>query len=195
MFALVSTLLSRTNTAVAAFAVALLPGIALSQVQSSTTFDKDATLHIGGYQLPQSELVSDEFKKAYTQHLIDAKSWPMLAPPVNAPRAEWDRFDAETDHLIFGPSVKWAEEHYPVNVVETKLAGVPVGIITPKNGIDPRNEHRVLINLHGGGFTMGRGLVAGKGESIPVAAAGQAGFLLRSRSSGCSLKGSLDQAP
>jgi monoterpene epsilon-lactone hydrolase len=170
MFTL-STYLTRTKAAVVAFAV-FLPGIALGQAQPSTTFDKNGTLHIAGYQLPQSELVSDEFKMAYAQHLIDSKSWPMLAPPVNAPRAEWDRFDAESNRLIFGPSVKWAEEHLPVDIVETKMAGVSVGIITPQNGIDPRNEYRVLINLHGGGFTMGRSLVAGKGESIPVAAVG-----------------------
>jgi len=123
-------LLSRTSIAVA-FAVAVLPGVALSQTRS-----------------------------AYAQHLIDAQSWPMLAPSVKAPKAERDRFDAATDRLIFGPSANWAEEHYPVNVVETKMAGVPVGIITRKNGIDPRNQHRVLINLHGGGFTMGSGLAA-----------------------------------
>src|SRR6266852_5460593 len=96
----------------------------------------------------------------------------MLAPPANGPKAEWDKYDAETDRLIFGPSAKWAESTYSVNVVDTKIAGVHVAIITPKNGIDTRNEHRVLINLHGAGFTMGRGLVAGKGESIPVASVG-----------------------
>jgi epsilon-lactone hydrolase len=153
---LASLLLDRAKTLIVALGIALLPGIALSQAQSPTTFDKDGTLHINGHQLPQSQLVSDEFKKAYAQHLIDAQSWPMLAPSVDAPKAEWDKFDAETDRLIFGPSAKWAGEHYPVNVVETKMAGVPVGIITPKSSIDPRNEHRLLINLHGGGFTMGR---------------------------------------
>ena len=59
MFTFVSTLLTRTKTAVAAFAVAVLPGIALDQAQPATTFDKDGTLQIGAYQLPQSELDSN----------------------------------------------------------------------------------------------------------------------------------------
>ena len=139
----------------------------------STRFDADGNLHIPAYTLSQSQLVSNEFRQAFAQHLNNAQSWLLLATPVNAPKDDWDRYDAETDRLIFGPSAAWAEENYPVDIVDTKMAGVHFGIITSKNGVDPRTEHRVLINLHGGGFTMGRGLVAGKGESIPVASVGR----------------------
>ena len=87
---------------------------------------------------------------------------------MNAPKAEWDKVDAAFDRGLAEP-LAWDLEHYPVNVVDTKMAGVHVGVITPKDGIAQRNQHRVLINLHGGGFCVGRGLVQGQVESIPIA--------------------------
>ena len=43
---------------------------------------------------------------------------------------------------------------------------------SPKGGISPRNRHRVLINLHGGGFQWGEG-AGGELESIPIAGFGK----------------------
>ena len=51
----------------------------------------------------------------------------------------------------------------------TMIGGVAVDIVEPSGGIAPRNENRVLINVHGGAFMWG----AGSGalvESIPIAA-------------------------
>ncbi len=53
---------------------------------------------------------------------------------------------------------------YPVTVTTGTIAGVPVRIITPNNP-SPANQHRVLINLHGGGFNSDSGSLT---ESIPV---------------------------
>ncbi|HEY6447149.1 MAG TPA: alpha/beta hydrolase fold domain-containing protein [Acidobacteriaceae bacterium] len=52
---------------------------------------------------------------------------------------------------------------YPVQRTESTIAGVPVRIITPLSGMDP---HRVLLNLHGGGFNSDSGSWT---ETIPVA--------------------------
>jgi acetyl esterase/lipase len=138
--------------------------------QASTPVDPDGTLNIPAHKLAPSQFVSEEFRRAYAAHLKDTMTWPVVAPAVDAPKAEWDRYDAATDERIFGPSARYAEQHYPADVVDTTMAGVHVGIVTPKAGIAPENRNRVLINVHGGGFTMGRGLTAGKGESLPVAA-------------------------
>jgi acetyl esterase/lipase len=54
---------------------------------------------------------------------------------------------------------------YPVNIVEDKIGGVPVRIVTPLT-IPPDKKDRVLINLHGGGFNADWGSEI---ESIPVA--------------------------
>jgi monoterpene epsilon-lactone hydrolase len=55
---------------------------------------------------------------------------------------------------------------YPVNVSSSTVGGVPVLVITPVDPIPPAKADRVLINLHGGGFTTDSGSLT---ESIPIA--------------------------
>lgn len=55
---------------------------------------------------------------------------------------------------------------YPVNIAKATLAGVPVLIVTPVDPIPAGKTNRVLICLHGGGFTTDSGSLT---ESIPIA--------------------------
>jgi epsilon-lactone hydrolase len=54
---------------------------------------------------------------------------------------------------------------YPVEVSSSTIAGVPVHIVTPMQ-VPADKADRVLINLHGGGFTSDSGSLI---ESVPVA--------------------------
>jgi acetyl esterase/lipase len=54
---------------------------------------------------------------------------------------------------------------YPVDITSSTIAGVPVHIVTPLT-IPPAKADRVLINLHGGGFTADSGSLI---ESVPIA--------------------------
>ena len=54
---------------------------------------------------------------------------------------------------------------YPANIEFSTLAGVPVSVVTPLV-IPASKKDRVLINLHGGGFTSDSGSLT---ESIPIA--------------------------
>ena len=53
----------------------------------------------------------------------------------------------------------------PNQLVEDKIAGVPVRIVTP-DGMPEANRDKVLLNLHGGGFNSDSGSYT---ESIPIA--------------------------
>jgi len=53
----------------------------------------------------------------------------------------------------------------PNELVEDKMAGVPVRIVTPE-GTPDENKDKVLMNLHGGGFNSDSGSYT---ESIPIA--------------------------
>ncbi len=57
------------------------------------------------------------------------------------------------------------EANYPVDIESSAIAGVPVHIVAPL-AIPPANADRVLINLHGGGFTSDSGSLI---ESVPIA--------------------------
>jgi monoterpene epsilon-lactone hydrolase len=61
---------------------------------------------------------------------------------------------------------------YPVTREATNLAGVHIFAYMPRAGIEPRNAHRVLIELHGGGFS-GCWPGCAELESIPVAGRGR----------------------
>ena len=61
---------------------------------------------------------------------------------------------------------------FDVDIETDKIAGVPVQLVTPAEGISPRNVARVLVNLHGGAFMWGRGQ-GSLAESIPICATGQ----------------------
>lgn len=54
---------------------------------------------------------------------------------------------------------------YPVNIAFSTIAEIPVSVVTPLV-TPPDKANRVLINLHGGGFTSDSGSLT---ESIPIA--------------------------
>lgn len=53
----------------------------------------------------------------------------------------------------------------PTKIVEQKIAGVPVHVVTPGE-IPQANRDKVLVNIHGGGFNADSGSYS---ESIPIA--------------------------
>ena len=69
-----------------------------------------------------------------------------------------------TDEYTARARVAWTAL-CPNQIVEDKMAGVPVRIVTP-DGLPKTNEDKVLLDLHGGGFNSDSGSYT---ESIPIA--------------------------
>jgi acetyl esterase/lipase len=80
-----------------------------------------------------------------------------LAEPLALRRTRTDEYTAKA-------KVAWTRI-CPNQLVEDKLAGVPVRIVTP-DGMPESNRDKVLLNLHGGGFNSDSGSYT---ESIPIA--------------------------
>ncbi|PSL11722.1 acetyl esterase/lipase [Marinobacterium halophilum] len=72
------------------------------------------------------------------------------------------------DQYFYAPKINEARQLYPVTESVLEIDGVYTEVFTPAEGIPPQNAHRVLINLHGGGFALGA-RTEGRLESIPVA--------------------------
>lgn len=89
-----------------------------------------------------------------------AQSGPDQGPPepLSVRRSLTDKYTA-------GARVAWSAI-CPNKLVEDKIAGVPVRIVTP-DGMPDANKDKVLMNLHGGGFNSDSGSYT---ESIPIAA-------------------------
>lgn len=90
---------------------------------------------------------------------ILSRQEPDAAPPE--PLAERRR---RTDTWAAGAAKEWSKL-CPNQLVEDKIAGVPVRIVTPE-GMPAANRDKVLLNLHGGGFNSDSGSYT---ESIPIA--------------------------
>jgi acetyl esterase/lipase len=118
----------------------------------SATFDSDGTAHIVRV-VPMPSTVSPEAQqwlKEIEHQVPQAKDLAAIRAGVD----EWRKKDAAE-----------ARKRYPVNIEETKIAGVRTDIITPLTTPEA-NKNRVLINLHGGGFILDSGSLI---EGIPIA--------------------------
>lgn len=69
-----------------------------------------------------------------------------------------------TDEYTARARVAWSRL-LPNTIVDTKIADVPVHIVTPE-GMPEANKDKVLLDLHGGGFNSDSGSYT---ESIPIA--------------------------
>ena len=145
--------------------VMFLPGGSiLAQVQSAQApskviVDADGTIEIPAQSVPISNLLSPEAKAYVTEHLKDMQDPQMLKPDGGVPR-------------FLKPYLTRDHEAFAIDRKDQTVAGVHAYIYTPKAGVSARNKNRVLINLHGGGFS-GCWPTCAELESIPVSAMGQ----------------------
>ena len=94
----------------------------------------------------------------------EAQSVLGRATPDQGPPESLAERRAHTDAYTAGARIAWTKI-CPNNLVEDKIAGVPVRIVTP-DGMPEANRDKVLLNLHGGGFNSDSGSYT---ESIPIA--------------------------
>jgi acetyl esterase/lipase len=136
-----------------------------AQTPDSASMDADGVVHLPPLAVPFSTFASPEAKAEFLRSEQYNKSLAAHGPmSVDEERRAVDTY--------FGPALARVRSIYPVVSSHDVIAGVKVDTITPKDGISPRNAHRVLINLHGGGFRVGAGVVSAL-ESIPVASLGK----------------------
>jgi len=133
------------------------------------TVDDDATVHIPPIVVPPSAFISPEAKAML--HDVMTHPYPPV-PAANAPLSEFQNGRDRLNKEVYLPIIERAKAKYPVELGSETIAGVYADVVTPKDGIAPRNKDRILINLHGGAFYNGartESLV----ESIPIASVGK----------------------
>src|SRR5438045_5961777 len=100
----------------------------------------DGTVEVPAQTVPMSSFLSPEAKAYVTQHLKDMQDPEILKQDAGVPR--FMKGYLARDHEIFALEKR-----------DQKIGGVHVYVYTPKNGIATKNKKRILINLHGGGFS------------------------------------------
>jgi monoterpene epsilon-lactone hydrolase len=147
----------------ASIAGALFATAAISQPDDQgVTFQSDGTANVPAFELPPSSLSS---KEAQAQQAMRAKMPVALAtsvePDIATRRAQLN--------AMMAPRVKRMQELFPSDIVDSKIGGVSTKVITPKGKSYDKN--RVLINLHGGAFSLCWDACA-LIESLPIASLG-----------------------
>lgn len=125
------------------------------------TFDEDGTVHVPAFDLPPSELASTEAREFQAMRAM---------MPTRAPTTDLD-IAVVRDGLesMLAPQVVKMREMYPVDIEEQMIGGIPTQVITPQG--KPFDEQRVLINLHGGAFSVCAGACSLL-ESVPISSLG-----------------------
>lgn len=125
-------------------------------------FAEDGTVHVPAFELPPSVLSSQQAQAMQRMRAAMAGKMPTeVNPDVVANRKSID--------AMLSSQLGLMQKMFPTAVEEAKIGGIPVRIVTPADG--RFDKQRVLINLHGGAFSVcwhSCSLL----ESIPIAAEG-----------------------
>ena len=122
---------------------------------SKVVVEASGTVHIPRQTVPLSSYLSPQAKAYVAQHLIQMQEPKLLVQVKGVP-------------VFMEPFLRRDHELFHVDRKEESIGGVDVYAYTPANGISTRNRNRVLINLHGGGFS-GCWPGCAELESIPIA--------------------------
>lgn len=138
---------------------------AMAQQGVRPAVDGDGTVRANA-EVPLSSFLSPESKAWLLGRLTPP-------PPGAGPGGSFDvaAMRARGQEAQRPVLAKW-QEIYPSTITPTVIGGVKTDVVEPKNGIDRANRHRVLINVHGGGFMFGNG-VGALIEAIPVSGRGK----------------------
>lgn len=154
-----------------------LTGLCARAVAEAPKVDEDGKIHVPAFEMPESAMLSAETRAALKQARVFEKQYTAAmnkCPPLDkAAVADMPAIrKCQADGFYRTGWYKSVRDQYPVSIESRTLGGVGVEIFTPTQGITSKNETRVLINVHGGGFTLGSRTVS-QLESIPIAALGR----------------------
>jgi epsilon-lactone hydrolase len=130
----------------------------------------DGTLNVRAFTLPISSLLEEE-----SQSLLHSwmRRWAAAASKCPGSWSEDRAIPAVREFFAaqYAPILATFKALYPVRIEPVSIGGVYTEVLELAEGVPSHNRQRVLINLHGGGFTVGARYI-GQIESIPIAALG-----------------------
>ena len=138
--------------------------------------DENGNFHVPAVDLPPSSLLSHESRAVLELEQQEAAAQSKEPSCLDASKSVAEQALAfrrcQTDRYLASPEYTRLIKLFPVDLTAKTIGGVYAEVFTPKGGVSPENRHRVLINLHGGGFLIGARTFS-KTESLPIAAIGR----------------------
>jgi hypothetical protein len=134
---------------------------AASAKEERPRVEDNGTIHVPAFVLPESSFLSDETRTVF-RHAREARNKSASqeqnpCPPMEgADRAAMPAIrKCEADAFYKTSLYRSMRERYAVEMTPQDIGGVYAEVFTPKEGIAQKNEKRVLINVHGGGYQGG----------------------------------------
>lgn len=134
----------------------VLPLYVYAQAVPPVQIDDDGTVHVPAQVVPVSPFLSLEGRGYLIDHLLSVRNPALLTQDTGVPP-------------LLVPYLERQQILFPVTREDTEIGGVHAYVYEPRAGIAPENQDKVLINLHGGGFS-GCWPGCAELESIPIAA-------------------------
>ena len=123
----------------------------------------EGIVQVAAYDLPESAYLSGEsrramkyFRDVYLQELITFANdcGDLSAIDGDLVKAREIR-DCVSEEYFETNIYKDTLKKHPVDISSEDIAGVYTEVFVPKEGVSERNKDRLLISIHGGGFTAG----------------------------------------
>jgi acetyl esterase/lipase len=168
----------RTGLAIVCFAAAIGTWLLVNRLSANPSQPQDKSpSHTPVLVLPESPFLSPETRAALRRAKDRSKEDDTILDKCpsdkGADRAAMPEIRKCQAEAFYKTALyKDFRDQYSVSITPKTIGGVYTEIFTPAEGIAKRNEDRVLINVHGGGF-LGGARKYSHVESIPVAAIGK----------------------
>jgi epsilon-lactone hydrolase len=163
-------------SALALLACGIGSALAAKNLIANLPASPSPAIHVKAFDLPVSNLLTSQEQTALRQvsslQSMFAVCIPSSEPPYWQTPEALPAIRRCLDQRFYGPIVAEQRKRYNVRVESRMFDGVAAEVITPAEGIPPKNRRRVLLNLHGGGFAFGSRSIS-LTESIPIAASGK----------------------
>lgn len=124
-------------------------------------FKEDGSVEAPAFTLPPSPFWSPEALERQKQKAKAPQAGSIFDLDIQGAR--------KAIEMALGPQADEARRRYPVKIEERSIGGIPVRVVTPAN--KAFDQKRVLINIHGGAYSMCAQACAII-ESTPIAALG-----------------------
>lgn len=160
--------------ALACWGLCLMADAIAAAADGAPSIDANGTIQVPSFALPQSPLLPEQ-TRAFLREPNElgaalegaAKGCPPLQNAKVADVPAIRKCQAEAFYQT--PFYLRLRAGYSVSMVPQTIGGVHTEVFTPAGGIAPDKTDRVLLNVHGGGFSMGARTLSHL-ESIPIAA-------------------------
>ena len=154
-------------TVISSLSVLILGGLAARSYFTPTlpytppTYQLSGAVDVPAFQLPPSEYMSEEARGQLKLRMMMPAGGLKISDDIQEARKTLDGY--------LSSWVKATKEKYAVDMAETQIEGIPVRVFTPR--AQPADPARVLINVHGGAFSVCWDSCSVL-ESIPLSAIG-----------------------